>query len=389
MWHPHYYMKGRNPKMNEKGRARLRAMPYIKGNKKRVIALIVSLSMFVILSYFVSIVIGSTQEPFYQAIADPFHDMSMVCPVIEVGEYETIEEWNNIVIPAMKEQTAKIEKVEGVTGTIIYRNGWVHMKSIIGQTTIPCYLVDDISDINKLLNYKQAKLVEGRMPKEPGEILIDEKLWNNQGEEVLRGMSDNYKIVGRVESDIYIATGLALPNENDINVLVLHPDDGTDYAQKIRDAGIDLFYSNNYDSAYKGIYEDVGSLEDVEKLIQICTGVLLAVCLLVVLSLHIMDRHEEWCLMNSIGFTQMEIYGMALRELLFCFLTALLLGAGLSVLGGFLFENLICSPMGISVSLMRSSAITIVAGVFVAIYGCCQIPLFVNIRRVCTVDMIE
>jgi len=38
---------------------------------------------------------------------------------------------------------------------------------------------------------------------------------------------------------------------------------------------------------------------------------------------------------------------------------------------------------------MRESAIPMVAGVLTAIYGCIQIPLFVNIRKVCTVDAIE
>ena len=375
--------------MNEKGRARLRAMPYIKGNKKRVIALVVSLSMFIVLSYFVSLVMGSTQEPFYQALSEPFRDMIMTCPTIEIGEYETTEEWNRLAFAAVKEKTDEIEKIDGITGTLIYRNGRVHMKSIIGQTTVPCYLMDSTSDINKLLDYKKSKLVSGRMPEKPGEILIDEKLWNNQGNDSIKSMSDNYTIVGHVESDIYLALGLALPNENDINVLVFHPDDGTDYIQKIKDAGIELYYAEDYAKAYEDIYSDVGSLNSVESLIQICTGVLLAICLLVVLSLHIMDRHEEWCLINSIGFSQGEIYGMALRELLFCFLTALVLGTGISALSGIFFENLICSPMGISVNLIRGNAIKIVIAVFTAIYGCCQIPLFINIRRVCTVDMIE
>ena len=375
--------------MNNNSRAKLSAMPYIRRNKKRIIALIVSLSMFVVLSYLVSYILGCCIDPFEQACAAPFRDMLMTCPYVEIDDYETIEEWSELATNAVLEEAEKIKKIPGVTNVILYRNGRVRMKSVVGETTLSGYLMDNIDDVKDFLEYKGARLISGKMPENPGELVVDEKLWKNEGDMLLQNMSDRYKIVGHIESDYYLTAGLALPNENDINLLVFHPDDGKDYVQILRDAGIDMYYAFTYESMLDGIMEDVGNLTSVERLIQLSTGTLLAICLLVVLSLHIKDRHEEWCLMNSIGFSSGEIYAMALRELLFCFLMALSIGVVLSGVSGFIFDKLLCAPIGVHIDPFRASTIPVVAGVLIGIYGCTQIPLFINIRRICTVDGIE
>ena len=68
---------------------------------------------------------------------------------------------------------------------------------------------------------------------------------------------------------------------------------------------------------------------------------------------------------------------------------AVVVGAVLAGLSGFVFDKLLCAPIGVHVGLFRKSAIPVVAGVLIAIYGCIQIPLFINLRKVCTVDAIE
>ena len=375
--------------MQNTGKATLSAMPYLKGNKKRVRALIISLSMFVVLSYLVSYVLACCQEPFMQACSEPYKDMFLTSPKVTIGDYETTEEWSELATEAVQEKAREIEQIPGITGTILFREGKVGMKSVVGETNLPCFLMDSAEDIKLLQDYKGIKLKSGRQPEAPGEIVVDEKLWKNMGEKLLQNMSDKYSIVGYLESDYYMAMGMALSSENDINLIVLHPEDGKDYAQIIKDSGMELMYVQDYASASKNIMEDVGSLSDVEHLIQLSAGILLAICLLVVLSLHIMDRHEEWCLLNSIGFSSGEIYAMTLRELLFCFVLAVGIGVALSAVSGFAFDRILCEPIGVHIGLFRKSAIPVIAGVMIAIYGFAQIPLFVNIRKVCTVDAIE
>ena len=380
---------GKEKTMKENSSSKLSAIPYIKGNKKRIIVLIISLSMFVVLSYLVTYIMSACQDPFYQAFCDPYQDMLVGGPKVTVEGYETTEEWSEMATKAVLEKAEEIEKIEGITGTTLFRRGRVPLKSVVGQGSVLCYLFDNISDSEEFMSYKNIKLLSGKLPEKPGEIVIDEKLWKNEGDAALEMMSDSYSIVGHVQSDNYYAFGIALPFENDINLVIYHPDDGTDYAAKIKDAGIELAYYFDYKSGVEEIDSEVGSLSSVERLIQITTGVLLAICLLVVLSLHIMDRHQEWCLMNSIGFSTGEIYFMALKELLFCFLLAVLSGLLISIGIGFIFETFICNSMGIYVGLWQSRVIPIVAAVFIGIYGGCQIPLFINIRKVRTVDEIE
>ena len=79
------------------------------------------------------------------------------------------------------------------------------MKSVVGETTLPCYLMDNPEDVSRLLDYKGAELVSGRLPENPGEIVVDDKLWKNMGEKVLQNMSDRYSIVGHIESEYYLA----------------------------------------------------------------------------------------------------------------------------------------------------------------------------------------
>ena len=375
--------------MDKKGKATLSAMPYIKGNKKRIRALVISLSMFVVLSYGVSYILACCMEPFEQACSEPYRDMLLTSPHVVIDEYETVDEWSELATKEVLKCAAEIEKIPGITGTLLFREGRVRMKSVVGETSLPCFLMDSKEDVKTLMDYKGAKLVSGRLPEAPGEILVDEKLAKNMGDKVLEYMSDRYYIVGQCESDYYLAMGMALSSENDINLIVFHPDDGKDYGQMIKDTGIEIYYVMDYESQHKGVMEDVGSLLSVERLIQLSCGIMLAICLLVVLSLHIMDRHEEWCLMNSIGFSSGEIYSMALRELLFCFVMAFGIGVVFSAAEGIAFDKLLCAPIGVHIDLFRKSTIPVVIGVMTAIYGCAQIPLFVNIRKVCTVDAIE
>jgi len=360
-----------------------------KGNKKRVVALITALGMFIVLSYFVSLILGACKEPFELACAEPYKDMLMTCPGISIGEYSTTEEWNRLASGAVLEKAEEIKKVPGVTGVILFRRGTARFKSIMGETNIPCFLMDNVSDIKAFMDHKNISLTSGKLPEKPGEIVVDEKIWKNQGNAAIKEMSDQYHIVGHTEGDQYSVFGMALEAENDINLLVFHPDDGVDYAQKIRDSGVDLYYACDYKNQYESINSDVGNLDSIQRLIQIVTGALLAICLIVVLALHIMDRHQEWCLMNSIGFSSMEIYLMALRELLICFGIAIIAGSIISVAGGYLFEKIICNPIGVSVNIWRINVIPIALTVLAGIYGLCQIPLFFNIRKICTIDAIE
>jgi len=133
----------------------------------------------------------------------------------------------------------------------------------------------------------------------------------------------------------------------------------------------------------------IETLEDIKILITAISGTLLGICVLVVLSIHIRDRHEEWCLFNSIGFSSFEIYILAVKELLISFGGAVLIGcilSGLAVLG---LGKFLIEPMGLYVPFIRPLDAQKVILMLIAIFGLCQIPLFLQIRTINTVDQIE
>ena len=111
--------------------------------------------------------------------------------------------------------------------------------------------------------------------------------------------------------------------------------------------------------------------------------------MLVVLSIHIRDRHEEWCLFNSIGFSSFDIYILAVKEILICFGAAILLGGILSALAVTGLNTFMIDPMGLYVHIIRPGDAQKVILMLIAIFGLCQIPLFLQIRTINTVDQIE
>ena len=138
--------------------------------------------------------------------------------------------------------------------------------------------------------------------------------------------------------------------------------------------------------ASKDVIED---LNNIKVIFTAVAGSLLSICVLVVLGLHIRDRHEEWCLYNSIGFSVGEIYIMALKELLISFALAIAFGAlATGVLIGCLKVFLV-DPMGLPLNPVRPGDMKMVGIMLITVFALCQIPVFWQMRTITTVDEIE
>ena len=64
--------------------------------------------------------------------------------------------------------------------------------------------------------------------------------------------------------------------------------------------------------------------------------ILLLISLTVVYTTYLRDRHNEWCLYCSIGYSRGNIYCAVMRELLFTFGSAFILGGVISILAAIL-----------------------------------------------------
>ena len=115
----------------------------------------------------------------------------------------------------------------------------------------------------------------------------------------------------------------------------------------------------------------------------------LLICVSVVLSLHIMDRHNEWCLLHSIGFSTGEIYVMALKEILICVAVSIVAGSVLSAATVFGLHTFLYEPIGVAIKLWRGDAIPRILAVFLVLIGVAQIPIFTGMRKIQTIDAIE
>ena len=383
--------------MKANGKAKLSPWPYIKHNKRRMIALIISLSVFAVMLYAVCYIIDCTTKPFYEVKLNKYDSENIVSikytdDTVKKNEKMTDEEYTKLfwdrVYENFEKDREKLKSVEHVDDVLMYKSGMLRFRSIMGEMSTPIFLFENTEDINTLFNHEKLKLIKGRMPQTRGEIVVDKKIADNQGDDLLNSLAEGYKVVGYVDSDKYISFGYAQENENNGWILFL-TNQRTSVQKGIKNLGIDVISYSDYDSVKKDLKNEVGSFESVKMVFALVSNIILSICIMVVLALHISDRHNEWCLISSIGFAKIDIYVMALKELLVAFISGIVLGIGLGYGCAELLDKLSMKPLGIHVSCLSIEGIKFAVIMIMIIFGLCQIPLFVNLNKVTTVDEIE
>ncbi|MBP5491557.1 MAG: hypothetical protein J6Y08_01800 [Clostridiales bacterium] len=376
-------------------RSKLSPWPYLKNNRVRSTVLVISLCMFMVMIYAMNYIIGGTTEPFEQCDVKTMDRLRIVSSRFDLdnGTYESDEEFLATAWARIAEIGKELEKEQDVEHAIPFACQYVGLNSFIGQWSVECYLFQNSQDCSTYLEHMGGKLISGRMPEKPGEILVEKRLIDNHrnDDDLLRNMGTSYSVVGTVSSDYYLAFGIALPGENNVNLLnLVKPGSDVDLRPALEKMGFSNVHYVDKEIAHKNLEKGMGgSLDTVQTILTGVGGGLLLICVSVVLALHIMDRHNEWCLLHSIGFSTGEVYLMALKELLICILFSILAGAVVSVLACFAMEKLMYNPIGISINLFRPGALPRILAVFAVLLGIAQIPLFDGMRKIQTIDAIE
>lgn len=375
------------------GTMKLSPWPYIRNNRVRSTVLIISLAVFIVLIYLLNFLIGAITEPFYKCDVEPYSKMQLLVPELDIrqDEYTTLEEYRTIAWQKLEEQCEMVKGTDGILDAKTAARQYVSLQSIVGMTYPECWLFEDTSDCEDYMNYMGARLLTGRMPQKPGEILVDEKLMKNNtfSGSLTETLGTNYQIVGQVESDYYLAFGITQPAENNLWEIVFVEERNVDIKAIYEQKGVKVRTIYNQPLAEIDHQISIGDLDTVQTLFTVVSGVLLLICVAVVMSLHIMDRHNEWCLLNSIGFSTSEIYLMALKEMLVCMGIAICVGTVLTFGLTVLVNMFLFIPIGFSVHLWRPDAIPRIIAVMLALIGIIQIPIFVGMRRIQTIDAIE
>ena len=387
-------IKGETEKEMNKARSKLSPWPYIKNNRVRTTALIVSLSAFILMMYVVNYVIGGIDEPFYAGDVAPFEHFQIVSSHLGLNgeDYESDEEYLQEAWVRAGSACESLCEEDGVIDAKPFAWQYVVLNSVIGNSSIDCFLFGNATDCDDYLKHMDTKLVSGRMPENPGEILVDKKLEKNHSNdgELLEYLGNRYEVVGTVDSDYYLAFGIAQPGENDINIMIMIEEGSAVNGKELFEkTGYEATYFENFDRMEQRHEKDLGSMGIVQTLLTVVSGALLLICVSVVLALHILDRHNEWCLLNSIGFSTGEIYMMALKEMLICIAISIVVGAVLCFLVVFGLKIFIYDPIGIYIKTWRSAALPRICIVFLTLIGFAQIPIFNGMRKIQTIDTIE
>ena len=244
------------------------------------------------------------------------------------------------------------------------------------------------------------KITEGRMPENPGEIVLDKAAMKNGGyicgDYFNVGMLEqNFKIVGVLDNDTYIGYGIKNPDKEMNNMIMILSDGSIDNLYPILEKeGI------NPKVGFDMIFDPVSGAEDVKinvtdaigtstTIIYVVITVLMFLSLYIVYTMYLRDRHNEWCLYCSIGFSRKEIYKAIMRELLFTICLAIGIGIVLTAVGAFGVDKLLLSSKGLKAKYFYPDTLGEILCTYVLLVGLLQIPVRFALHKIKTVDAIE
>lgn len=383
---------------------KLSAMNYIKNNRRRTAVLIVALSLCFVLTYLTQFLLSTTEESFRSICVEntrKIQYINLAGSSLGLDVSLDLEELMPLYVQANQELGERLETHPGVKKVIYSQILYEYIMPAIGQMTVELPLVEP-EEVPVLLEHMGAVLAEGRMPEVPGEMVLDQASMKNNGF-VLDGyfnedsMGTSYKIVGALDYDGYFGCGIAYEMgsaASGFNMLIVLSEGIEDMSALLLDEGIEVrdTYDNIFD--YKegmellqtGVIDVIGNST---RFIYVGVILLLSIALIIVYTMYLRDRHEEWCLYSSIGYARRTVYFSILRELLYTFVAALTIG-GVLILGGeVLLDAVMIQPSGLKCRYFAPSTLGEILCTYVLIFGILQIPVRYALYKIRTVDALE
>lgn len=381
----------------------LSAMRYIKNNKRRVAVLIVSLALCFMLTYITQFVLSVTEETFLVVgVEGPKRMQFIELAGSSYGIDVENTEYDEILRQYDERRSELIEKLKKHEGVKDVRNAeilWGLITALIGNWSFEIPLVDTAEDAKMIMEHFGAELKEGRMPESAGEIILDEATMKNN-DYVLNGYFDEkdcgtaFKIVGVLECDRYFGCGISNP-EFMLSTRIMVLSEGID------DMSAELFKEgiivrDTYDSIVdcktgrEAIKRDVTDVISTSiSLIYIGIMILLSISLFIVYTMYLRDRRDEWCLYSSIGYSRKTIYFSILRELLFTFITALIIGGVLILFSELIINLAMIQPKGLKCRYFYPKTIGEILCSYALLLGVLQIPVRLALYKIRTIDAMD
>lgn len=310
-----------------------------------------------------------------------------IAPIVSVSlnNDATTEEYLN----AAKVLQEELTKQKGVQMVIPEAQCYAaQIKAVIGSMRYAMHLTQS-QYIEPYLRQFDATLIDGQLPKQPGEVIVDEQYQKNNNLSIGDQMIDGHFIVGVVSCKSYLVLGINQDfNETSFTVLL---DSSFTIDQVCK--GLSLPFNIKIEGPEQGLEEynsNVAStLEFSTNIITIIATILLFTCLLVIIQMHFRDRNEEWCLYHSLGYSLYSIYQLAMKELI----VTLLLGLSIStvITSGFMIivDRMVIKPQGLLAAYLLPDSLTAIITILILFIGCCQLPLMQSMNRIDKVDVLE
>ena len=407
--------------------SRISAFYYISNNLRRVGLLIIIFGLFLAMIYSIVMIINAGFSSFAGLLLSQYEKFQVVClnenKINSLSESESEGAVNSVINALYAQQTNRI--VQTIMCDIVQ----ISANTIIGQFEIIPVFLTDAEHVRDFLDYADAELISSnmKMPQNPGEILVGDSYAKNMsysiGDTISIKKSKEYKIVGIVKSvrpdldhnkgKCFLAVGINHENAfkgaivlfaDGVRVNKFGEKEGIKYSEDIfkTDPVLNAYYEGapdmenrlieyivDYTTREKTYIEYQTVFRNATNIIRIASTIMIFICLLAVFNLYMKDRHSEWCLYRSIGYSFKSIYFLIVRELLIILGGCLVIGL-VAVLGVYaLFNKLVAGPLSLTLVLWVPEGVFDSLSILVLFFGVLQVSVFYALQRIETIDAIE
>ena len=380
-------------------KGKLSAGKYIKNNKKQVSIMIIIISLTFTVMYIINILLMATAESFKISFEKYPKRVCFAQLSLDTYGFENPDEVTTEQYEAKREETIeKLKAHEGIENVYFTQFLNYRYSAIVGSAGEEFPLLDK-EEIPSYLKHMNAELIDGRMPENDGEILVDTHIMKNQHYSIgdnfqEESFGDTFKVVGVLESECFACAGTPKGySNNGFGYVILCDEKNCDMKKVFADIGITI-------TDLDGISDINTGKNFIEKQVEkeinaSLSGIIIVVMAFLAIAImtgyisSMRNRMNEYCLYTSLGFSKKEVYGMMMREIFFNFIIGIIGGAVITAAAIFIIIKLVFEPLGLMYGILYPMHLLKITASFAAIVGVLQIPAAVIINNIKTIDRIE
>ena len=393
------YEFGKEDVMN----CKLSAFKFIKNNKRKVGVMMVALSLTFMAMYVGGFLLFTTSESFKPVYLEQpkrvgYVDLRLDTMGIDPTLYSTNEQLQEIATKTREDIMEKLCKKEGITQVYFTQTLCAIYTSVVGQIGYDFPLLDQ-EQVPEYLEHMGARLIDGRMPENAGEILVDKVILNNRDmkiggyfEEGIFGQV--FKVVGVVESENLTCVGTPMGYTNTgWYMVVLCDEENSDMTKLLADIGISPTSNDTINDAveWRRIYdrEVVKTIDTAINLVLIVIMIFLAISITVAYVSFMRSRINEYCLYASIGYSKADIYKMIMREIGIIFGISIAIGGVVAIIFMLVLGHCLLDGLGLIYRYFYPKHLICIIAGFLAIVAVLQMPITVTLHNIKTIDRME